>query len=732
VNAVSLSQPQRKDIQRLPTLVAKPEGNAKGKHAAVDKVVKLLEDLQAKVLKEGEREAATYNLFACFCKDITAEKTSAIQSGTDEKTSLSSKIENLASERDNLDSRIAGLVAEVGDTEAAIKTMGEQRARERAEYKRNAADLSSAVTGLQGAMNILRASKDVSLIQVKAMSATIRSAILLSDALGIAKDSVQHAAALFIQQEPPMENYKFHSEGIIETLEKLLTDFSKEQEQVESEEVKASQQSAALLQEKEQVVRLKNKEIGDLKKTKSKKIERIASNSKRLSTVSATLLDDQEYMSEVSQLCTDKAKAWDQRTRIRSDELSALTAAVEIIKSTVTEKTSASTLRLVERATTMQRVEAVAESETSMEAVEAEAEAVDADQSEPPAFLQKWRHRNTAKAHATIIPDDGRVEVMTLLRNKGEELHSTLLTSMATQIAADPFAKIKQLLQELITRLLTEAANEANQQAWCDKATQDVEQKRSFSASKIESLNSEMTELEARRDKLTEELAKLPSDISELKAKQEDAESIRKEEKAENTAAVEEAKAGLDAVKEAISILQKFYKSAARESVNLSLEQQKPLEDAPDAGFDVGEVYTGAQGSSTGIIGMLEVIQSDFQRTLSETRKAETKAMQEHIAFMTESGVSLAEKEVAQKQKIEQKNDAEEKLVSSEEDLKSQTTILSTTVKELLELKPTCVDTSMSYKERVARRKDEIDALNKALCILRAYAKYGPGGTDEC
>jgi len=92
----------------------------------------------------------------------------------------------------------------------------------------------------------------------------------------------------------------------------------------------------------------------------------------------------------------------------------------------------------------------------------------------------------------------------------------------------------------------------------------------------------------------------------------------------------------------------------------------------------------------------------------------------------------LLKKRWLRSKKIEQKNDAEEKLVSSEEDLKSQTTILSTTVKELLELKPTCVDTSMSYKERVARRKDEIDALNKALCILRAYAKYGPGGTDEC
>ena len=51
--------------------------------------------------------------------------------------------------------------------------------------------------------------------------------------------------------------------------------------------------------------------------------------------------------------------------------------------------------------------------------------------------------------------------------------------------------------------------------------------------------------------------------------------------------------------------------------------------------------------SETKVIGMLEVIEGDFQRTISETEKAEKQAAQDHTAFMTETGKSLAEKEQA-------------------------------------------------------------------------------------
>ena len=46
----------------------------------------------------------------------------------------------------------------------------------------------------------------------------------------------------------------------------------------------------------------------------------------------------------------------------------------------------------------------------------------------------------------------------------------------------------------------------------------------------------------------------------------------------------------------------------------------------------------------------MEVIQSDFERTISETKKAEAQAEKEHLEFMTETGKSLAEKNVAKKE----------------------------------------------------------------------------------
>ena len=75
----------------------------------------------------------------------------------------------------------------------------------------------------------------------------------------------------------------------------------------------------------------------------------------------------------------------------------------------------------------------------------------------------------------------------------------------------------------------------------------------------------------------------------------------------------------------------------------------------------------------------------------------------------------------------------EENLASADENLQAQMVILTTSVKELMELKPVCIDTGMSYADRKARRKDEIEAMKKGLCILEHYGEYGPDGlSDAC
>merc|ERR1719327_2254146 len=203
----------------------------------------------------------------------------------------------------------------------------------------------------------------------------------------------------------------------------------------------------------------------------------------------------------------------------------------------------------------------------------------------------------------------------------------------------------------------------------------DAKDKRKYSAEKVAAMNAKMAKLEALSAKLAEEIKVLGEEIDELKKNQLDATNERNEESAENTNTVNEAKAGLGAVKMAIDILDKFYKTSAKAEVDLSLAQG-PADDAPDAGFKNGEAYQGAGAEAGGIIGMMEVIQSDFERTISETHAAEKQAKAEHLEFMTESSKSLAEKNMAKKEKTSLKDETDNKLSDASDNLDSQNAIL--------------------------------------------------------
>lgn len=453
-------------------------------------------------------------------------------------------------------------------------------------------------------------------------------------------------------------------------------------------------------------------------------------NSAELTTVAADLLDNQQYLKELAEMCESRAKTWDQRSKVRADELSALTAATAIIKSGVKENTSANSVRLAQEGVSVRMSQEVVNSDNSMEAIEAEAEG-----SEALGFLQRRMQKPTAliavlaKKHVvSSAENDSRQMLVNLLNTQGTKLKSTLLLSLATQIKADPFMKIKKLIQDLIERLLQEATDEANQKGFCDKAQSEAKQKRTYAAESIAELNGQMAELEAVHDKLTEELATLETEIAEIESKQDENTKMRTEEKTENEATVLEAKAGLEAVNQAIDILDKFYKTAAKEKVDLGLIQG-PLDDAPDAGFGEGEAYTGAGGESGGILGMLDVIKGDFERTISATEKAEATAETEYQAFVTESSKSLAEKKMAEEQKSKQKDDAAEEYESADEDIAAQTSLLRTGIKELIELKPVCEVKPMSFEERTARRNDEIESLKKGLCVLQQQGPDGDGGS---
>merc|ERR1719231_287214 len=156
-----------------------------------------------------------------------------------------------------------------------------------------------------------------------------------------------------------------------------------------------------------------------------------------------------------------------------------------------------------------------------------------------------------------------------------------------------------------------------------------------------------------------------------------------------------------------------FYAKAAEAT---ALVQQKgPADDAP-ATFD--GAYQGNQDQASGVLGMLEVIQSDFSRLTSETEAGEAEAADAFQKYSTDSATNKAVKETDVKHKTGKRQQTESALAEAKKDLGTTNEELTAAMDYYDKLKPSCVDADVSYEERVERRKAEIESLQEALKIL--------------
>merc|ERR1719281_826507 len=123
---------------------------------------------------------------------------------------------------------------------------------------------------------------------------------------------------------------------------------------------------------------------------------------------------------------------------------------------------------------------------------------------------------------------------------KGRSLKSAMLTALAGQVQADPFAKIKVLIDELIQRLNQEAADSADHKGWCDSSIGKAESTRDDKSEKIAFLNTLLERKEIQRDKTTDRLDILEAEISDLEDTKAKFTKVREDEKAENENSIKE------------------------------------------------------------------------------------------------------------------------------------------------------------------------------------------------
>jgi len=299
------------------------------------------------------------------------------------------------------------------------------------------------------------------------------------------------------------------------------------------------------------------------------------------------------------------------------------------------------------------------------------------------------------------------------------------MMSMKVKLAADHFVKVRAMIHDLIAKLEEDAASEATQKGFCDKNMASATSKRDRANAAIEVAVSAISKLTNKKKTLQSEIQDLRDQVAaNLKALNE-ATELRDTERSENSVTVSTAQEGETAVELALSILNSFYQliqvrttntftpaDAGRDGVNVA--------DAANAA--VGEVFSGSyegnKDASTGIIGILDVILSDFERTVTTTQAEDKTSQAAFEQFEKDTKADNASKEASVTSKESEVADASDDLVDEGEDKDDGSVLLTDAKAELKKLKPMCIQGEETYVERVAKREKEIAALKEAMVIL--------------
>mmetsp|Transcript_86539 Transcript_86539/g.181241 ORF Transcript_86539/g.181241 Transcript_86539/m.181241 type:complete len:710 (+) Transcript_86539:95-2224(+) len=677
----------------------------------VEKVITLLEDLKSEVEAEGASEASSYDSFACFCKETTASKSASITAGRDSIDLLSAQIATDTANKAQKETELAKRKANQEQMAIDLKNTQAQFAKEKAEYEATAADLTKAISSLNAAIQALQNAQPASFL---ALRSDLEKSLSLADALNLIPPAKKTAVSAFLQTsvDPIDPTYKYHSHGILETLENLLTDFTGQKTQLESDWTIATNTFNTMIADLNTKMSLNAQEISTLESNIEILKGSIAKAREDLVEAEAVLKDDQLYLKDLTERCEVRAKDWDQRSQLRSDELKALAGALAILKNNVTDADTEVNVRALLQEKGSQ-VQGSAKALKSVAPHVAAAVSLLQTVSSSSSSSSSASLRGTAKS-VSLTTQVRQDKVVTLLGQEGRRLKSVALSSLALHLGDDPFTKVKGLIQALIERLLKEATAEATKKGFCDTELGKATKERDYRLADTKALDTEAQALEIKEAELKEEMELLSSALETLHSDLDTATTLRGEEKEDNAKTLKQAKEGLEAVTEAVKILKVFYKQAAKAKVLL---QASPVdEDTAGAGFS--GAYKGKQEKSTGIIGMLEVIASDFERTIRTTEAAEKKAQEEFVEFDRVSKADISGKDTKKTLDGEDLVTTQNTLAQKLEDLESNQKLLDSALLRLEDLKPTCIDLTMPYEERVAKREEEIAALKRALCIL--------------
>jgi len=649
-----------------------------GQASVVQKVIEMLQENKMKIANDLSGEEAEMAEYAKYCDNEARDRGYAIKTATRKIQDLTAILADGTAQIEGADADIASLGTEIAGKDQDLAKLEKLRKTEKKDFEATEVELQASVEQLEKSLVMIKRSgvgflqakgrhqpgqKEMVRQVAKILGTIVNAAWVDQSSSQVLKGFLQSEDTEADEEFSLAHNNQASSEepaqggGILQTLEDMKTKAEETLSAARMGEMKANHNYQMMKQSIQAALKTSTTKLDDTQKLKAEVIESNGKASGELADVKRTKVADDMFVEGLQHDCQSAASDWEQRQKDAKGEMAAIDKAVEILANKVKSLVQTN-------GDFFQGSDGDGDSQTPQ-----------------------------------------RRQLVQSLRDLGHKFNSYALAELAGAAAADPFAKVRKLIEDMIGKLTAEANEEATQKVFCDEEKAKSGKEKEKKSMRADELQNRIDTATSSKASLAESIKELQEEVAKIDSAVREATKIRAEEQGTAMKAAADYKAGASAVTEAVRVLRDYYASVA------SLAQTSSRIEQPKLG--------GAKSDAAGaIIAILENCGAEFTKMYMEVNADEDEAKAAFKEEMHKNKVSKSAKQAEIKNAESEIKSLEVSLEENGEDLKMTHKELDAVLGYIDKLKPQCETKSMSFEEKVARRNAEIEGLKEALSIL--------------
>merc|ERR1712008_157596 len=402
------------------------------------------------------------------------------------------------------------------------------------------------------------------------------------------------------------------------------------------------------------------------------------------------LIKDKDFMKNLESSCATKTKEWEERSKTRAEELTALSETVKILNDDDALDLFKKTLP-----------------------------------SGSSSFVQVQQTRGILR--------DQALAVIRRVRGASDRHHRPGLDFLVLALTGKKalsqgmFDKVIRMCDDLVAELKQEQQDDIDKKEYCEKQFDLADDKKKTLERAEKDAENAIAKAKEAIETLTDEIKALEKGIKGLDKSVVEATEQRKEENQEFKDLMAADTKAKEILKFAKKRLNKFYNPTLALSqtgqqsgagVFAEVEVHGGGKAAPGPPPETWDAYSKKGEESTSVVAMIDTLIADLDKEMTEAKADEKNGQEDYETMMTESAAKRTEDSKSLSAKMEAKADAE-KTLSEQTELKKDTNKeLWATMEYIHSLHQECDWLLKFFDVRKTARTGEIDALVKAKEVL--------------